>query len=185
MKQFSYDAYAEALRALAQMPETIQRQQDALTNQRSEANKKLRLTTKAEMDILEQAASRATEQFDAIALEYKALFGRALSRPSQVPTPLTWKDTITAQNAIAQQLKALFSDTKAELILHKQKETEQELVKQKEMARLAKQRKEEEARKAQMEQERKEEALRKALEYASKSKFRKLIDAIVRYFKKA
>ena len=122
MSQFNYETYAEAIKGLALLPAELQQSQQKAEALFLNQKKQIEATTKSQLDELEKTEKIAFQQFNDVACEYKVLFSVPVSRPRPVPTPLSLKDAVAAQNILALRLKSHFDKAKQAAVEKKQKE---------------------------------------------------------------
>lgn len=179
MSQFNYETYAEAIKGLAMLPEELQQSQQKAEALFLNQKKQIEAATKSQLDELEKAEQIAFQQFDDIACEYKVLFSVPVSRPQPVPTPLSFKDAVAAQNILALQLKSYFDEAKQAAVEKKRIQIEAAKIKQACQAALKAQ-EEENRRKQAAEAERlQEEEYCRQLERENRSTFKKFIDFLM------
>lgn len=176
LSNFNYDEYAKAIKGLAELPDEMHLRQEKHQNDLLAKKKQVESAIKLQLDDLEKTESIAYQQFDEVACQFKLLFSIPASRPALVPSPLSIKDAMAAQNLLAFQLKGTFDSTKESAV--EKKKTQMEAVKAEQKRLAALKAKEDENRRKQEEdeQEQREEAYRKELEKSNRSLFKKLID---------
>lgn len=176
MSQFNYSAYALAIKGLAELPDELLRSQEKYQSSMTAKRQQIEFSTKQQMDELEKAEHIAYQQFNDVACEYKVLFSIPVSRPALVPTPLSIKDAVAAQNVLAMRLKAVFDTTKQAAVEKKRQQIEAAKAEQRLQAARKVAEEEERRRQEEEEERQKEEAYRKELERANRSTFQKFID---------
>lgn len=176
MSQFNYSAYAMAIKGLAELPDELLRTQEKYQSSMTVKRQQIESATKQQMGELENAERIAYQQFNDVACEYKVLFSIPVSRPALIPTPLSIKDAVAAQNALAMRLKSVFDTAKQAAVEKKRQQIEAEKAEQRLQA-AHKAALEKERRRQEEEAERqREEAYRQELERANRSTFQKFID---------
>lgn len=176
MSRFNYEAYAESIRGLAILPAELQRLQQRTELSFVNQKQQLEAVTKSQLDELEKAEKIAFQQFNNVACEYKVLFSVPVSRPRPIPTPLSFKDAMAAQNILALRLKSHFDKAKQAAVEKKRIQIEVEKAEQARQAAFKAQ-EEENKRKQTEEAERQwEEEYCRQLERENRSTFKKFID---------
>lgn len=176
MGQFNYSAYAMAIKGLTELPDELIRTQEKYQSSITAKRQQIESVTKRQIDELGKAERVAFQQFDDVAREYRVLFSVPVSRPTLVPSPLSIKDAVAAQNIYAMRLKSVFDTVKQEAVEKKKQQIEAAKAEQRRQAAL-KAAEEEQLRRQEEEAQRlKEEAYRKELERANRSTLQKLID---------
>lgn len=176
MSQFNYDTYAEAIRGLAMLPTELQQIQQKAETSFLNQRKQVEAATKVQLDELEKTKKIAFQQFNDVACEYKVLFSVPVSRPQPVPTPLSLKDAVAAQNIVALRLKLHFDKAKQVAVEKKRLQIEAEKAEQARQAALKAQEEENRRKQAEEAERQREEEYRRQLERENRSTFKKFID---------
>lgn len=176
MSQFNYEAYAEAIRGLATLPTEMQQLQQRTESSFENQRQQIESVTKSQLDELEKAEKIAFQQFNDVACEYKVLFSVPVSRPKPIPTPLSLKDAMAAQNILALRLKSHFDKAKQVAVEKKRLQIEAEKAEQARQAALKAKAEEDRRRQAEDAERQREEEYRRQLERENRSTFKKFID---------
>lgn len=176
MSQFNYSAYAMAIKGLAELPDELIQAQEKYQSSIAAKRQQIESVTKQQIEELGKAEHVALQQFDDVACEYKVLFSVPVSRPTLVPSPLSIKDAVAAQNILAMRLKSTFDTVKQAAVEKKKQEIETAKAEQRRQAALKAAEEEKRRRQEEEEQRQKEEAYRKELERANRSTLQKFID---------
>ena len=176
MSQFNYETYAEAIKGLALLPAELQQSQQKADALFLNQKKQIEATTKSQLDELEKTEKIAFQQFNDVACEYKVLFSVPVSRPRPVPTPLSLKDAVAAQNILALRLKSHFDKAKQAAVEKKRMQIEAEKAEQARQAALKAQEEENRRKQAEEAERQREEEYRRQLERENRSTFKKFID---------
>lgn len=181
MSQFNYEIYAKAIKGLAALPKEVQQSQQKIETSFIAQKKQIETTTKSQLNELEKVEKIAFQQFNDIACEYKVLLSVPISRPRPVPTPLSLKDALAAQNILALQLKSYFDEVKQAALKKKRIQIEAAKIEQARQAALKAQEEENRQKQAEEAERQREEEYRRQLEREkreNRSVFKKFIDFI-------